>query len=224
MAPRKMFEHALEGLREDVIKMGTEVEQMIQKTIQAIVTHDETLAQEVIAHDDAIDKMEVEIEQQCIQIISKEQPVARDLRLVMSILKIITDMERIADHCEDICTYSIKIHDGEWSHEESYKRHIEKMANNVQNMFAVTMDSFMQKDADKIKEICKYDDKIDEAFDKIWREIIAEMKGSEGFIKSGARYMMIIKYLERMADHTTNIAESLVYNLTGEYAIKYKVK
>ncbi len=221
MSPRKVFEEQLEELRIDILKMGSQVEEMFCKTIQAVITQDEALAKEVIAEDNEIDKLEVEIEHKCMTLIGHQQPIARDLRLILSILKISTDMERIADHCEDICTYSLKIRDVAWN-QESYQKHIEKMANNVRTMFQTTLNSFMQKDVEKIKEICRYDDKIDEAFEKNWKEIIGQMQGRGDFVKTGARYIMIIKYLERIADHTTNIAESLVYHLTGEYAITYK--
>lgn len=221
MSPRKAFEEKLEELRLDVLKMGSMIEDMIAKTIRVVVEQDQELAKEIIGNDEVIDLMEVEIEHKCITLISQQQPMAKDLRLIISILKIITDMERIADHCEDICSYSVKIHDVAWTYEE-YQDHIEKMARGVQEMFKTTLDSFVQKDAEKIKSICRYDDKIDASFKSIWKEIVAEMQEKEDFVKAGARYMMIIKYLERMADHTTNIAESLVYNLTGEFAIKYK--
>ena len=223
MAPRKAFEDKLEELRMDILQMGSKIEVMFSKTLEAVINQDEVLAKEVMLADEEIDELEVAIEHKCITLINHQQPTARDLRLIISILKIATDMERIADHCEDICAYSRKIHDVEWR-QEAYQRHIEKMANNVQIMFKTTLDSFMQKDVEKIKEICHYDDKIDEAFDRNWKEIIEQMQDREDFIKTGARYIMIIKYLERIADHTTNIAESLVYHLTGEYAISYKNK
>lgn len=216
MAPRKVFAQELESLRQDIIQMGAEVEELVKQTIIAITTRDKELAKKVIAKDDYIDQVEVEIERRCVTLIAHQQPLARDLRLIMSILKIVTDMERIADQCEDICMYSLQLQDESWSHEESYKRHIENMAIDVQGMLKRAIDGFVEKDVVKMREICKYDDKIDADFKRIWQEIVEEMGRNKEFIPKGADYLMIIKYFERIADHTTNIAEWLIYNVTGD--------
>lgn len=218
MAPRKVFERELENLRQEVIQMGSATEELVKQTIEAIIHNDKHLAKSVILKDDEIDAIEIEIEKKCVSLIAHQQPIASDLRLIMSILKMVTDLERIADHCEDICNYSLKIEDKVWDHENAYQRHIEKMGLNVQKMLKQTLDSFVQKDVAKIKLICEYDDKIDSEFARIWNEIISEMVERKEFISDGADYIMIIKYFERIADHTTNIAEWLIYNITGEYA------
>ncbi len=218
MSTRKVFEQEMLTLREETIKMGTELEKLLQKTIRAIVDDEHELAKAVMAHDDYFDALEVAIEKQCVSLIMHQQPIAKDLRLIMSTLKIVTDMERIADQCEDICAYSIQLDDGEWSKAIDYKRHIERMAMDVAHMLSMTIDSFVQRDTDKLEAICHYDDKIDANFERIWQELIEEMNKSSDFAKEGARYIMIIKYFERIADHITNIAEWLIYNLTGTYA------
>ena len=220
MAPRKVFEQGLEALRQDMITLGTALEETLEKTIYAISHGDKELAKEVMANDDYFDLEEVAIEKKCISLIMHQQPIAHDLRFVMSILKIVTDMERIADQCEDICRYVVQLEEGKWSSAVSYKRHIEKMARDVKEMLHQTMESFIQKDHLKLKHICQEDDKIDANFTRIWQELIVEMNTHTDFAKCGAEYIMIIKYLERIADHTTNIAEWFIYNLTGEYAIK----
>ncbi|MGL4800407.1 MAG: phosphate signaling complex protein PhoU [Cellulosilyticaceae bacterium] len=222
MAPRKVFEQGLLELRQDIITMGTELEVAVGKTIQAIINGDPALAEEVRQGDDKFDLREVEIEKKCVALIMHQQPIAHDLRFIMSILKIVTDMERIADQCEDICTYSLQLQDGEWSKEVAYKRHIERMATDVQQMINMTIDSFVQKDVEKLRMICQFDDKIDAEFKRIWHELVDEMNKSTDFARQGAEYIMIIKYFERIADHTTNIAEWLIYNLTGEYAKKLR--
>lgn len=218
MSPRRVFEKELEDLRLDVIKMGSEVERLVGETIEAVTERNKELAKKVIETDDKIDAMEIEIEKKCISLITHQQPIARDLRFIMSILKSVTDMERIGDHCEDICTYSLKLEDGIWSKEIAYKRHIERMAKNVRDMLAKALDSFVQRDVEQIKAICAFDDQIDAEFTRIFKEIVLEMSHNPEFAESGAGYIMIIKYLERIADHTTNIAEWLIFNLTGEYS------
>lgn len=222
MAPRKIFEQGLEELREDTIKMGTALEVAVGKTIYAIIHRDKVVAKEIMDNDDMFDLLEVDIEKKCVGLIMHQQPIARDLRFIMSILKIVTDMERIADQCEDISKYSLQLEDGEWSKEVGYKRHIEHMATDVQYMLNMTIDSFVQKDVDKLRKICSYDDKIDQNFARIWNELIEEMNRSANFAQRGAEYIMIIKYFERIADHITNIAEWLIYNLTGEYVKNIK--
>ena len=218
MAIRRVFEKELDELRLEMVKMGNQVEELVTNTIEAVTTQNKELAKRVIASDDLIDDMEVEIEKKCLSLITHQQPIAKDLRLIMSILKSVTDMERIGDHCEDICTYSLTIEDGVWNKEIAYKRHIEKMAGHVRDMLTTTLDNFMQRDLDKLHAICQYDDKIDAEFTKIFKEITIEMSKNSEFVSSGASYIMIIKYLERIADHITNIAEWLIYNLTGEYS------
>lgn len=221
MPTRMIFEKGLEMLRQDTIEMGIALERLIEETIEAVITRDKEKAKIVIEKDDWFDKQEIKIEKECTTLIMQQQPIAGDLRFIMSTLKMVTDMERIADQCEDICRYSLKLDDGEWSKEIAYKRHIERMAKQVCHMLNVTVDALVQKDVSHIREVCEEDDIIDEAFRKIWKEIIGEMCNDSNFVKSGAEYIMIIKYLERIADHTTNIAEWLIYHLTGEYAKKY---
>lgn len=217
MTPRKVFATELESLRQDVIHMGTEIENLIEQTIEVFTTNNQELAKKVIAKDDDIDQMEIMIEKKCVLLIAQQQPMASDLRLILSILKIVTDMERIGDHCEDICTYHLQMQDKVWDANNGYQRHIERMARNVRKMLKDTMDSFTQKDTQQIEAICKYDDAIDLEFSKIWIELVEEMGNRKEFIQDGADYIMIIKYLERIADHTTNIAEWLYYHITGKH-------
>lgn len=127
MAPRQLFAQELENLRQEIIQMGAQVEELVRQTIIAITTRDKELAKQVIAKDDYIDQLEVEIEKKCVSIIAHQQPIAKDLRLIMSILKIVTDIERIADQCEDICKYSLQLQDDSWSAEEAYKKKILKI-------------------------------------------------------------------------------------------------
>lgn len=216
MTPRKVFEKELEDLRQDTIAMGAGLEKLIETTIQAIITKDKEKARQVIEEDCWFDQQEKKIEKKCILFVMQQQPLAKDLRLIVATLKIITDMERIADQCEDICKYSLKLDDGEWSETVDYKRHIEAMAAKVREMLNKTVDALIKKDVDLVKELWLEDDEIDEAFHKIWKEITQKMYKEKDFIKSGAEYIMIIKYLERIADHTTNIAEWLMYYLTGK--------
>ncbi|ONI38935.1 phosphate transport system regulatory protein PhoU [Candidatus Epulonipiscium fishelsonii] len=217
---RIVFEQELTKLNNTVINMGADLEILIKQMIEVIIQDNEDIAPEIINNDIHFDLLELEIEQSCVKLIMTQQPLAKDLRKIISSFKIVTDMERIADQCRDICMYAIHLKDGEWSRDIAYKRNIEKMARRVENMLKNTMDSFINEDIEKLQAVRDYDDKIDDNFEKIWNELVQEMKSNISFTKKGAKYIMIIKYLERIADHITNIAEWFIYDLTGQY-IKY---
>ena len=224
MTPRRMYETKLSKLNKSIVEMGEFAEKLIQTTIQAIINNDHVLAKSVIDQDDIVDNMQLQIEKECALLITQEQPIAGDLRFVLSVVKIVTDLERIADQCCDICKYSIWINDGNWSREVNYKRHIEKMALSAKDMLSNALNAFVTKDMEAMKETCKADDKIDSIFLKVWRELTDEMLANKDFIQNGLHYIMIIKYLERIADHTTNIAEWILYSSTGEYSINKNVE
>ncbi|ONI44151.1 phosphate transport system regulatory protein PhoU [Candidatus Epulonipiscium fishelsonii] len=214
---RVIFEQELTNLSETVIKMGSDLEVLIKQMIEVIIQDKEGIGPTIINNDVHFDLLELEIEQSCVKLIMTQQPLAKDLRKIISSFKIVTDMERIADQCRDICMYAIHLKDGEWSRDVAYKRNIEKMARRVEGMLKNTMDSFINEDIEKLQAVRDYDDKIDANFKKIWDELIQEMKTNISFTKKGAKYIMIIKYLERIADHITNIAEWFMYDLTGKY-------
>ncbi len=219
MPSRIVYEEQLQGLNKRIIEMGHAAEEMISDTLNSLIHGDHTLAQKVIDSDDKVDLIQLEIEKECAILIAHQQPIARDLRFILSVVKIVTDIERIADQCCDICKYSIKLKEDKWSEEVNYQRHIEKMAVAAKEMLTGALNTFATKNIEDIKDICKADDKIDEAFWKVWKEIRDEMVADKAFIRSGLHYIMIIKYLERIADHITNIAEWIYYSLTGEYVI-----
>ncbi|WP_058486572.1 phosphate signaling complex protein PhoU [Defluviitalea phaphyphila] len=217
MSTRYEFEKELNKMHNDLLKMGVMIEQSISDTIKAMKNQDIELAKEVIKRDDKIDNMEISMETECIMIIARQQPIASDLRLITSILKIITDLERIADHCADISEYVIKLA------KENYKKplvHIPLMADKVKEMVKETIDSYIEKNIEKADKVIKEDDIVDQYFYDIIEEIQALMKKDSNFIMQGTYFIFIVKYLERMADHATNICEWIKYNITGN--LKYK--
>lgn len=214
MPVRYEFEKELKELHNDLIKMGHIIEQSMDDTITALKEQDVQLAKEVICRDDVIDHMEGSIEAECLMIIARQQPIATDLRLITSVLKIITDLERIADHCTDICEYTIKLAD------EPYKKpieHIPMMAEQVKKMMKAVIESYVEKDIEKAKAVCAEDDIVDGYFDEIVAELQEMMQKDQTFIKQGTCFMFIVKYLERMADHATNIGEWIVFHITGRH-------
>ncbi len=219
MTLRKRYEEKLRLLNDKIIEMGHIINRLIEQTIEAITLDDKDLAQKTILEDDIIDNLQLEIERECALLIALQQPVASDLRFIISAIKIITDIERIADQCSDICQYSLKMKDGSWKEEVNYQRHIEKMALSTKKMLEQTLTSYTLQDHELAREVLRSDDQIDASFLKIWEEIKGEMITRPEFIETGMQYLMVIKYLERIADHITNIAEWMLYSHTGEYLI-----
>lgn len=213
MPVRYEFEKELNRLHKDIIKMGAFIEESISDMIEALKTQNVELAEHVIKKDDLIDEMERKIERECLIIVARQQPIATDLRDIASILKIVTDLERIADHCEDICEYVIKL-----AKIEPLKKldHIPAMAEAVNQMISDTIDAYVRKDLELAKEIIKRDDVIDQHFYDLVDELVDIMEKDSSKARACTNYMFISKYLERMADHATNIAEWIVYFVTGE--------
>lgn len=153
------------------------------------------------------------IELSCISLIAKQQPVASDLRKVTSIMRIIADIERIADHCSDISEYIIKISK---ENKVAMPKYVVEMINAMKTMTINTIDSFVNKDVEKAREVIASDDIVDNYFAEIMDELCAAMKENPEQIRQYAEYLMIIKYLERMADHATNIAGWIQFIVTGD--------
>lgn len=209
---RGEFDRELKELHKNLLKMGTYIEKSIDDAIKAFEKQDISLAKEVIAKDDIIDNIESTIEAECIGLIAKQQPIASDLRIIASILKIITDLERIADHCADISEFTVKLG------KAPYKYQIENiplMANQVKKMIKKTIDTYVELDVDKAIQIAKEDDIVDKYFYGTLDELQLLMKNDTDFIEQGIYFILIAKYLERMGDHSTNICEWIAYRITG---------
>lgn len=214
MIMRTNLEKDLRSIHNQLIKMGTLIEEAIGKTMTALKSQDRELANEVIGEDDQIDSLEKEIEKKCIEMIALQQPMATDLREILSILKMITDLERIGDHCSDISMYTIKLAN------EKYVKplvHIPEMAENVSRMVKMTIDSYIHRDATTAQLVCDTDDLIDNYFESIIKELEDIMKENGEKISQCLSFIFIVKYLERMADHATNACEWIIYNITGKH-------
>ncbi|MCD4713793.1 MAG: phosphate signaling complex protein PhoU, partial [Clostridiales bacterium] len=190
------------------------IEKALEETIEALVKQDVELAQKIIVGDDKFDQMEIDIESKCISAIATQQPVATDLREILSVLKIVTDLERIADHCQDISKITIDLAN------KVYVKpliDIPKMAKEVRKMIKMTIDCYIDQDVDKARVICKDDDIVDDYFRTIFKDLEVIMKDKPDEIKQCMDFLMIAKYLERMADHATNIAEWVIFSVEGRH-------
>ena len=211
---RSFFAKELEELHIDMIKMGSLVEESIENTIEALKNQDVELAKNIYESDDIIDSYEKKIERQCLNLIARQQPLAKDLRAISTALKIITDMERIADHSADIAEITIRMSD------EKYIKpliDIPKMANLASRMVNKAIDAYVNNDLELARKVCQSDDEVDDLFYKIVLELTNIIKNDVSTTEQAVNFMFIAKYLERMADHATNIAEWVVYNITGEH-------
>ena len=214
MVTRHSFDEKLEELHMDLIKMGSMVEESIENTITALKKQDVDLAQQIFFNDDVIDDMEQQIEKKCMNLIARQQPLAKDLRSISTALKIITDMERIADHSADIAELTIRMA------KMKYIKpliDIPRMADMARQMVNKSIDAYVRQDIKLAEDVCASDDDVDDLFNKIVLELVSIMKNDSEAVEQAIDFMFIAKYLERMADHATNISEWVVFNVTGEH-------
>lgn len=211
---RTHFEKELEELHYDVLKMGSLVEEAIANSIASLVNHDTELAQKVIDDDDRIDKIEVEIDNKCAKIIVTQQPIARDLRIVLTGLKIVTDLERMADHAVDIAKTTLRI-----AHQNYIKPLIDipRMAEIVREMVKMSLESYVRQDLELARAIGEKDDIVDALYKQIFRELLTYMMEDPRNIDQATQFLFVARYLERIADHATNICEWVIYLDTGEH-------
>lgn len=212
MSVRSEYDKELKELHKSLLKMGSYIEQSMDDTMEAFEKQNVKLAQEVIERDDIIDSMETAIETECLLLIARQQPIAGDLRMIASILKIITDLERIADQCADISEFTIKLAERSYIH---FIDEILDMANQVKKMIKQTIDTYVALDVQKAISTAKEDDIVDNYFEEIVTKTQQLMKEDPEFIEQGTNFIFIAKYLERMADHATNICEWVAYRVTG---------
>lgn len=213
MATRKVYTAELEHLTTRVADMGNQLERMIIQVMQALDQLDAEAAKDIIAQDDVIDDMEREIERACINIVAKQAPVATDLRRVTSIMRIISDIERIADHCGDVSEYVIDL-SGETT--VPVPEGLKEMFQETRRMVRKTVSAFVNEEVQEIEQIIRDDDVIDGYFEQIKRGLCCSMEQHPELVKPYVDYLLITKYVERMADHCTNIAEWVDFIVTGD--------
>lgn len=210
---RQSFIAQLDEMNNHVIKMGSLLELSTNEMILALEQADTEIAKRIIARDDEIDHLEQQIERECINLIAKQQPLATDLRKITSIMKIITDIERIADQCADISEYIIKLSKLPTM---SAPKDLSKMISAMKKMVIDTIDSFVEGNVEKASGVITADDEVDDYFEKLTSDLENMMQKESALVPQCVCYLMIIKYLERMADHATNIAEWITFIVTGD--------
>lgn len=211
---RQSFHDELDSLHRDLIRMGSKVEEQIDRCIDALARQDAGLAEAVIQDDDIVDQMEVDIEAKCVKLIARQQPLAIDLRRIFTAIKLVTDLERIADHAVDISKITIRLKD------EKYIKpliDIPRMAGIVQEMIRESLDAYVKQDVVLAEKVGRKDDEIDAIYRQVFGELLEYMAQDPKTINQATQFLFVCKFLERIGDHVTNICEWIVYLVTGEY-------
>jgi phosphate transport system protein len=192
--------------------MGTLAREAVDKSIKALINRDTNLADEVIIGDDVIDKMDLDIEMKCMELIARQQPMARDLRTIGTILKTITDLERIADHAVDIAKIAKILAD-----QPPLKPYIDipRMCDLSLSMLDDALKSFVNEDVDLAKKMCERDDLVDALYNQVFRELLTYMMEDPKAVVRALYLIFVARFLERVADHATNVGERVVYMVTG---------
>jgi phosphate transport system protein len=213
MDTRSNFHQSLDALQADLLKMGTLVEEAIYQAVKSLANMDVDLAEETIKQDDKIDEMMLDIEERCLRLIALQQPMAGDLRVIGMAMKIVTDLERIADHAVDIAKTTIRL-----SGETLVKplEDIPRMADLAKGMLREALTSYVEKNVGRAESLAAKDDEIDKLYTLIFQEIIELMGTNQSTNRQVTHLLMVARYLERVADHATNIGEWVIYMVTGE--------
>jgi len=208
-----VFEKELKDLKETVLKLGSMVEKAINDAIKSLVERNSILATETIDRDPAVNAIDVEIDETCIRLIALRQPRAGDLRLITTAMKITTDLERIGDLAVDIAERVLELNE-----EPQLKPYIDipKMAEIAQGMVRDALDAFVKRDSALAREVLMRDDAVDNLNWNVFNELLSYMINDPSNISRATRITYISKYLERIADHATNIAEMVVYLVEGK--------
>ncbi|HEY6288759.1 MAG TPA: phosphate signaling complex protein PhoU [Nitrospiraceae bacterium] len=210
---QRHFDEELSDLKTKLLRMAGQVEDQIDQALTALVTRDSALAHQVIERDHLVNSLDVEIDEESIRLLALHQPAARDLRLVTTAMKIATELERISDLAENVCERAIELNE-----EPQLKPYIDipMMGNMARMMVKQSIDAFVKDDAILARKVLTDDDFVDDLMEQLFRELLSFMLEDTRTISRAIRLSFIAKYLERMADHATNIAELVVYLVEGK--------
>ena len=213
MGTRQAFEEGLAALNQEILRMGVMVEEALRQAVESLVNKDGELARAVVAGDAAINQVEQEIEDRCIVLIAREQPVATDLRKLITSLKIVTQLERMGDHALHVAKGTLRLLP------ETYMKpliDIPRMAEIGIGMIRDVLTAFLDNNAERAREVASRDHLVDELHNQVMREVFTYMMENTKNIPQSISLLFISRFLERVGDHVTNICEWVVYSATGE--------
>lgn len=214
MNSRARFDEELDRLQLELIKMGDAVMQNIVAGLKSFLTMDVNLAEQTVKADKIVNEFEQKIEKDCLRIILREQPVAKDLRLITAVLKMITDLERIGDHAADISKMTIFM---ERTKQSVTISQMKPMTVASTTMIKKALDSFINRDLLLAEEVISDDDVVDELFEQIKKSVADSIRSQEMDADYALYAMMVAKYLERIGDHAVNISEWVIFSINGEH-------
>jgi len=213
MVTRHSYDQELAHLRQALLNMGKAVDKAIDEAVIALAQQDTELAHKVMNYDDEIDQMEIDIEDKCMVLIARQQPLARDLRIIGTGLKITTDLERMGDHAYDIAKIALAL-----NKQPLIKPLVDipRMAQMSQKMLKDSLEAYTTLDIGLAEQVCLNDDEVDNIYYQVFRELLTYMMEDPRTITQATQLIFVARYLERIADHATNIAEWTVYLVTGQ--------
>lgn len=213
MTVRHNYDQELEQLRQSLLTMGMAVAGAIDDAVTSLARQDAELARRVMDYDDEIDQMEIDIEDKCMVLTARQQPLARDLRIIGTGLKITTDLERMGDHAYDIAEIALDM-----ANQPLIKPLVDipRMAQMSQKMLKDALDAYTTLDIGLAEQVCLNDDEVDNIYYQVFRELLTYMMEDPKTITQATQLIFVARYLERVADHATNIAEWTIYLVTGQ--------
>ncbi len=214
-AERKAFERSLSKLNENMVTMAELSELAIRKAVDGLARGDRTTLAEVFTLDQEIYGLQEEVEGTCVDLIALYAPVARDLRTVTTSLKITTDLDRIGRYAKDIAEVALQFQEGPPPGLSDIVK-IPQMADHTIRMVDTATDAFVKRNAESVRNIMEVDDEVDRLHDEVFQDIVNRMEAGRLPISAGARYILVARHLERIADHAVNIGMRVVYMVTGE--------
>lgn len=207
---RAKFDEQLHMLNQEMMHMGSMIEDKIQKAIEALIGQNSALAKEIMEADNEVDREQKKIENICFNLLMQQQPVARDLRVISAAMKMVTDMERIGDHAADISEMTVMMASEPYAVDLS---DIKKMASETVLMLIRSIEAYVEKDMLKAQSVIDHDDIVDELFNKVKQELIEMIRKNPAVSEQAADMLMVAKYFERIGDHATNLAELIIFAL-----------
>lgn len=207
---RAKFDEQLHMLNQEMMHMGSMIEDKIQKAIEALIGQNSVLAKEIMEADNEVDREQKKIENICFNLLMQQQPVARDLRVISAAMKMVTDMERIGDHAADISEMTVMMASEPYAVDLS---DIKKMASETVLMLIRSIEAYVEKDMLKAQSVIDHDDIVDELFNKVKQELIEMIRKNPAVSEQAADMLMVAKYFERIGDHATNLAELIIFAL-----------
>ncbi len=207
------FHEELEALKQTLLAMGGLVEDQIRRVMKALLERDDAMAQEVIERDRQVNTYDVEVDEQCVSLLALYQPAAGDLRFITTAMKIVTDLERIGDQAVNIAQRVLEL-----NREPQLKPYIDlpRMAEQAQRMVKESLDAFVARDTALARQVCGEDSEVDLLKEQIFRELLTFMMEDPRTIPRAIRLILISRFIERVADHATNIGEMVVYLVEGK--------